>query len=73
MKSQIAFSCFSGNTLVYGNDCDSKGIYLYDGFLKKQNREDQSTKAYDVPSDYCLTGQREFMVNEAEVFQIIYE
>ena len=73
LKSQLAFSCFSGSTLVYGNDGDGKGIYLNDGFLKQSNREEQSTKAYDVPSDYCLTGQRDFWVNEAEVFQIIYE
>ena len=42
-------------------------------FFQKKNKEDHSTKVYDVPSDYCLTGKKNFMVKEVEIFQIIYE
>jgi hypothetical protein len=73
LKLKQSFSCRNGYTLVYGNNCDGKGVYLPENFFKKESREDQSTKVYDVPSDYYLTGQKNFMVNEAEVFQIIYE
>ena len=73
LKPKQSFTCYNGYTLVYGNNGDGKGAYLPENFFKKESREDQSTKVYDVPSDYCLTGQKNFMVNEAEVFQIIFE
>ena len=73
LKSKLAFAYFDGNPLTYGNDYDSKGIYLNNNFLKFNNREDQSTRVYDVPSDYCLTGEKNFEVEEVEIFQIIFE
>ena len=74
LKPQSAFSCYSrSNTLVYGNKSDGKGIYLPNNFLSCLNREDQSTRIYEVPSDFCLTGEKDFEVDEVEVYQIIFE
>ena len=73
LNSENAFACFSLNTLVYGNAANGKGIYLNDNFLKNKNREDQSTKVYDVTSDYCLTGEKDFEVEEVEIYQIIFK
>ena len=74
LKSNLAFAYYSSEPLVYGNDGDGKGIYLKENFLKdKYNNEDHSTRVYDVPSDYCLTGENNFEVEEVEIFQIIYE
>ena len=68
----MAFSYYSSNPLVYGNNSDGKGIYLNNNFLKdNSNTEDHSTKVYDMPSDYCLTGDENFGVEEVEIFQII--
>ena len=73
LKSQCAFSCYSGSyTLIYGNQGDGKGIYLPNNFLRKSNREDQSTRVYEVPSDFCLTSEKDFEVDEVEVYQIIF-
>ena len=74
LKSDLAFVYFGRNPLVYGNDSDGKGIYLNENFLKdKYNTEDHSTRVYDVPSNYCLTGEKNFEVEEVEIFQIIFE
>ena len=73
LKSKFAFGCYEKYTLVYGNNWDGHGIYLYDNFFQKENKEEDSTRVNDVPSDYCLTGKKSFMVNEVEIFQIIYE
>ena len=73
LKSGLAFAYYSSNPLVYGNNCDAKGIYLNNNFLKNENNEDHSTRVYDVPSNYCLTGEKSYRVDEVEVFQIIYE
>ena len=72
LKSNLAFYYYSSNPLVYGNNSDGKGIYLNNNFLKDNtNVEDHSTKVYDMPSDYCLTGDKNFDVEEVEIFQII--
>ena len=72
LKSNLAFYYYSSNPLVYGNNSDGKGIYLNNNFLKdNSNTEDHSTKVYDMPSDYCLTGDENFGVEEVEIFQII--
>ena len=73
LKSNLAFAYFDGYPLTYGNDYDSKGFYLYNNFLKNTNIENHSTRVYDVPSDYCLTGEQNFGVEEVEIFQIIFE
>ena len=72
LNSTIAFACYSTETLVYGNHHDSKGIYLFNNFLTKKNEENQSTKAYNVTSDYCLTNQAKFEVEEVEIYQILF-
>jgi len=74
LKPQSAFSCYqSSHTLIYGNKSDAKGIYLNNNFLSCSNHEDQSTRIYEVPSDFCLTGEEDFNVDEVEVYQIIFE
>ena len=74
IKTEIAIGCYPySHILVYGNNGDSKGIYIEDKFLKKNSYENHSSKAYDVPSDYCLSGERTFSVKEIEVYQVIFE
>ena len=78
LNSTIAFGCYPNYTLVYGNALDAKGIYLSNNnfFILKvgpSNREDLSTKVYDVPSDHCLTNETIFEVEEVEVYQIIFK
>ena len=70
LKSNLAFAYYDGNPLVYGNDCDGKGIYLNENFLERESREDHFTRVYNVTSDYCLTNERNFEVEEVEIFQI---
>ena len=74
LKSDIAISCYPDNfTLVYGNKDDRYGIRLFSGFLQKTCYENLSNKVYNATSDYCLTGYNKFNVQEAEVFQVIFE
>ena len=74
LKSDIAISCYPDNfTLVYGNKDDRYGIRLFSNFLQKTCYENLSNKVYNVTSDYCLTGYNKFNVQEAEVFQVIFE
>lgn len=74
LKPELAIRCFSGSDfLAYGNNCDGYGIFLKPNFKKNKGVENHSTRVYDVPSDYCLSGEYRFDVEEVEVFQIIYE
>ena len=68
----LAFAYYSSNPLVYGNNGDSKGVYLNDHFLNCENNEDQSSRVYEAPSDNCLSGEKLFRVDEVEIFQIIF-
>ena len=71
LKSKLAIGCDPYNyLLIYGNDHDGKGLFLFSGFLSRKNKENNSTRVYDVPSNYCLSGEEEFYVEEVEVYQI---
>ena len=74
LKPEVAISCYPDeDCLVYGNNSDSAGIFLYRSFLKsKNNTENHKTRVYNVPSDYCLTGENYFEVEEVEVYQVIF-
>ena len=74
LKPEVAIGCYPGaNCLVYGNNGDAAGIFLYPNFLKsKDNTENHKTRVYNVPSDYCLTGENIFEVEEVEVYQVIF-
>ena len=74
LKADIAIACYPySESLVYGNNGDGKGIYIVNKFLKNYSYENHSTKAYDVPSDYCLSGESNFSVKEIEVYQAIFQ
>ena len=74
LKAEIAIGCYPySNSLVYGNNSDGKGIYIRDKFFKNFGYEDHSSKAYDVPSDYCLSRENKFSVKEIEVYQVIFQ
>ena len=74
LKPEIAISCYPDYyTLVYGNKDDRYGIRLFSNFLEKNNYENLASKSYDTPSDYCLSGHNKFEVEDAEVFQVIFE
>ena len=73
LKPQYAiYSANDGYFLIYGNNCDACGIYLYSKKHRKKTKENHQTKVYDVPSNNCLSGETEFTVEEIEVYQIIF-
>jgi len=74
LKPSYAIGYFPfNNCLVYGNNYDSKGLILYSSFLtKEKGQENHSSKVYDIPSDYYLSGENLFSVDEVEVYQIIF-
>ena len=73
LKPQYAiYSANDGYFLIYGNNCDACGIYLYSKKSIKKTKENHQTKVYDVPSNNCLSGETEFTVEEIEVYQIIF-
>ena len=75
LKPESAIECYPEyDCLVYGNTRFSDGIVLYDNFLKLQkNYENQYSRVYNVPSDFCLSDEKEFEVEEVEVYQVIFE
>ena len=74
LKADIAITCSPYSyILVYGNNLDGKGIYIANKFLKNKSTENHTTKVYDVPSDYCMSGENTFLVKEIEVYQIIFQ
>ena len=74
LKPEYAICCYSRwNCLVYGNNQDGKGLILESDFLINESKEDLSSKVFDVPSDFCLSGEEYFNVEEVEVYQIIFE
>ena len=74
LKTEIAIGCYPYyQSLVYGNNGDGKGIYIPNEFLKNKGSENLSTKVYNVPSDYCLSGESNFLVKEIEVYQVIFQ
>ena len=74
LKSQYAIACFPYYDLVvYGNNKDGYGIYICDKFLSVNSVENHKSRVYDVPSNYCLSGENLFNIVELEVYQIIFE
>ena len=75
LKPELALYCFPEyDCLVYGNNQDAKGLFLHNNFLKFENQgtENNSSRVYDVTSDYCLSNEEHFSVEEVEVYQIIF-
>ena len=73
LKPKLAIRCYSSLFfLSYGNNGDYDGICLEDNFKKNKGFENHSTRVYDVPSDFCLSGGKKFDVEEVEVFQILF-
>lgn len=76
LKPELAICCYSDHSsfLTYGNNADSCGIYFYDYFLQNKNgNENQKSRVYNVTSDYCLSGENTFNVEEVEVFSVTFE
>ena len=75
LKPELAIECYpKSSCLVYGNNKDGYGLVLYNNFLKiNKNFENHYSRVYNVPSDFCLSGENEFEVEEVEVYQVIYE
>lgn len=71
-------SATDGFYLIFGNNLDGYGIYLYEDWKNIKYmpplllKEDHSTKVYDISSNYYLTGESCSEVEEIEVFQIIF-
>ena len=79
LKPDYAIGCTTGRFyLIFGNNLDGCGIYLCeDREITKYMpilllKENHSTKVYDIPSNYYLTGESCSEVQEIEVFQIIF-
>ena len=73
LKPENAINCIPDKcTIIYGNNNDRYGIRLFSNFFEKNSFENMATKAYNTPSNYCLTGNNIFLVKEAEVYQIIF-
>ena len=58
--------------MVYGNNFDDCGLCI-DNDADGCCCENLSNKVFDAPSDYCLSGEEKFGIEECEVFQIIFK
>ena len=76
LKPEYALCCDPESEfyLIYGNNWDGCGIYLYSGGNKLvcKATENHKSRVYDVSSYYCLSGENHFDVEEIEVYQIIF-
>ena len=73
LKPKLAIRCYrSLYFLSYGNNGDYDGISLEDNFKENKGIENHSSRVYNVPSDFCLSGGKKFDVEEVEVFQILF-
>ena len=75
LKPDYAMRCIPYNyCLAYGNDCCGEGLCVHNGFLQKSdNWENNDKKVYDLPSDNCLSGEKNFSIEELEVYQIKFK
>jgi hypothetical protein len=73
LKPNLAIASYSDHSsfLTYGNNGDGCGIYLKNNFLTKGGHENHKSKAYDADSQYCLSTEENFSVEEVEVYNII--
>jgi hypothetical protein len=74
LKPNLAIASYSDHSsfLTYGNNGDGCGIYLKNNFLTNGGHENHSSKAYDADSQYCLSTEENFSVEEVEVYNIIF-
>ncbi len=73
LKPEEAIGCFKGFPFFFGNTTKKDGLYVYDQFLTNgRSFEDQSTKVYDVPNKFELSGESRFFIEDAEVYHIEY-
>ena len=73
LKPELAICCYPNeNCIVYGNNADNNGISLRANYLNKISKENHSTKVYDIPKDFFLSGDNIFNVEEVEVYQVIF-
>ena len=76
LKPELAVCCYSDHSsfLTYGNNADLCGIFLFNNFLnEKKGNENHKSRVYNVTSDYCLSGENTFKVEEVEVFNITFD
>jgi DNA gyrase/topoisomerase IV subunit A len=73
LKPNLAIASYSDHSsfLTYGNNGDGCGIYLKNNFLTNGGHENHTSKAYDTDSQYCLSTEENFSVEEVEVYNII--
>ena len=66
LNPSFAICCYPNeDCLVYGNNTDSKGLYLNSSCLKEnKGKENHSSRVYDMPSDYCLSGENCFQLTK---------
>ena len=74
LKPNLAIASYSDHSsfLTYGNNGDGCGIYLKNNFLTNGGHENHTSKAYDTDSQYCLSTEENFSVEEVEVYNIIF-
>ena len=74
LKPESAIRCYSTLFfLSYGNTGDYDGISLEENFKNHKSYENHSTRIYNVPNDFCLSGEKEYEVEEVEVYQVIFK
>jgi len=73
LEPDIAISCHPDFLLMYGNNNNRYGLRIVSSFLEgKNNYENFGKKSYNVPAQFTLTGENLFIVEELEIFQIIF-
>ena len=75
LKPNLAIVSVSDHSsfLTYGNNGDGCGIFLRDKFLTNGGHENHTSKVYDADSKYCLSTEENFIVEEVEVYYIIFK
>ena len=75
LKPNLAIVSVSDHSsfLTYGNNGDGCGIFLRDNFLTNGGHENHTSKVYDADSKYCLSTEENFIVEEVEVYYIIFK
>ena len=75
LKPNLAIASYSDHSsfLTYGNNGDGCGIYLKNNFLTEGGKENHTSKVYNVDSQYCLSTEENFSVEEVEVYYILFK
>jgi len=74
LKSNFAIFSASDHSsfLTYGNNGDVCGIFLRNNYLTKGGHENHKSRVYNVDSQYCLSTEENFEIEEIEVYNIIF-